>query len=407
MSVTFDPSSRAFADDPYPIYAALRDHAAPVWSDTLNAWLLTRYDHVTQTAVHPKMVRSLDAFRSPEEVAAEKHKANWHDMPNHARFVQFSLLDSDGPVHDRLRILVFRAFTSKFIERHRGMIEKYVASLLDGLLQKREIDFVEDLAAHVPGHIIGTVLGVPDEDCAQLRIWSEDIVQFFDADRTDAHKLLAEAATTEFSLYLTDLIATRRKFPRNDLISTLIAAQGADKLNETELISTCMLILMAGHGSTIDVLGTGLLNLLTYPEQLTRLRKAPDMLHNAVQEMFRYDSPLPYFHRYACEDLDLFGQRFPMGSKFGLLYGAANRDPAQFSAPDVFDIGRTPNRHVAFGRGPHLCLGNHLSRLDMEVIFQHLLARTTSIELRTDNPTYKTGLTSRGLSTLPVTLHPV
>ncbi len=402
----FDPLSPQFAEDPYPVYRHLREQEGHVYSDDLGVYLLARFDDVSEAALHPKMVRSLEAFRSPEEVAAAKRAANWHDMPNHERFVQFSLLDSDGKVHDRLRKLVFREFTGGFVERHRGMIETYVNTLLDRLLQKKEIDFIADLAAHVPGHIIGNVLGVPDEDCGQLRVWSENIVQFFDVDRTEDHKQLAESATTEFYQYLKDLISVRTKSPKKDLVSTLIAAQAAGELDERELISTCMLILMAGHGSTIDVMGSGMLSLLKYPDQMVRLRNDPDLTPLAVQEMFRYESPLPYFHRYASEDVTLFGRRFEKGTKFGLLYGAANRDPDHFTNPDMFDVGRTPNRHMAFGRGPHLCLGNHLSRLDMEIIFTQLLRRTKAITLVGDQPEYKIGLSARGLVSLPVVLSP-
>ena len=327
-------------------------------------------------------------------------------MPNHERFVQFSLLERDGATHFRLRVIVLRALSRRFIEQQRGMIETYVDRLLDQLLQQKEFDFVADLASHVPGHIIGHLLGVPDKDCPQLRIWSENIVQFFDVGRTQAHKILAENATTEFHFYLSDLITERRKKPQEDLISSLVAAQDAGEMSESELISTCMLILAAGHGSTIDVLGSGMHTLVSYPEQMRLLRQEPGHIQMAVQEMFRFESPLPFFHRYASEALVLNGQHYPKGTKFGLLYGSANRDPDQFPDADKFDITRNPNRHVAFGRGAHLCLGNHLSRLDMEVIFLSILRRTRHIELSDPEPAYKKSLSVRGPESLRVTLTP-
>ena len=158
-------------------------------------------------------------------VRAQQRAKNWHDMPNHEQFVQSSLLERDDETHFRLRVIVLRALSRRFVEQQRSMIESYVDLLLDKLLQRREFDFVEDLASHVPGHIIGHLLGVPIEDCPQLRVWSENIVQFFDVDRTKKHKLLAEKATTEFYLYLSDLIKARRKRPQEDLISSLVAAQ--------------------------------------------------------------------------------------------------------------------------------------------------------------------------------------
>lgn len=368
---------------------------------------MSRYADVEQAARNPKLVRSREAFMNAADIELEKRQANWHDMPNHARFVQFSLLDSDGEVHKRLRHLLLREFSRHFVERHRSMIQRYVEDLVERLLEQREIDFVADLAAHVPGHIIGNVLGAPEEDCPQLRTWSENVVQFFDIGRTDEHKLLAEQATTEFYHYLLGLLAQRERSPREDLVSTLIAAKRAGELDETELISTCMLILMAGHGSTIDVLGSGMYALLRFPEEMKLLRQNPQHIHTAVQEMFRYDSPLPFFHRYASEDVEVCGQQWPQGTKFGLLYGAANRDPRQFPDPDKFDITRSPNRHVAFGRGAHLCLGNHLSRLDMEVIFLTLLKRVRTIELLESAPEFKKGLSERGLQSLRLRLTPV
>ena len=406
LSSLFDPQSVCYAQDPYPAYTLLRSMDEPYYYDGVDGWLLSRYEDVEKAARNRKLVRSLEAFMCANDIVEERRKANWHDMPNHAKYVQFSLLDSDGDTHFRLRRLVLREFSRSFVEAQRRMIQSYVDTLLDRLLEQREIDFVADLAAHVPGHIIGSVLGVPDKDCPQLRVWSENVVQFFDVSRTQEHKELAEHATTEFYFYLLELIAQREKKPQGDLVSTLIAAKNAGELSDTELISTCMLILMAGHGSTIDVLGSGMHALLRYPDQLNRLRQNPDYIHTAVQEMFRFESPLPFFHRYAAEDVEVMGKHYPKGTKFGLLYGSANRDSSQFPRADEFDVAREPNRHVAFGKGAHLCLGNHLSRLDMEVIFLTLVKRVKTIELLDDVPKYKKGLSVRGPQSLRVALVP-
>ena len=402
----FEPQSTAFAKNPYGYYADLRKLDEPYFYERADAYLLARYIDVEAAARNPRLVRSLEAFMDPDYVKAQQRARNWHDMPNHERFVQFSLLERDDNTHFRLRVIVLRALSRRFVEQQRSMIEAYVDLLLDQLLQHREFDFVEDLASHVPGHIIGHLLGVPIEDCPQLRVWSENIVQFFDVGRTEEHKLLAENATTEFYFYLSDLIADRRKKPQEDLISSFVAAQDAGEMSESELISTCMLILAAGHGSTIDVLGSGMHALVSHPEQMHLLRQEPGHIKMAVQEMFRFESPLPFFHRYTSEALVLNGQHYPKGTKFGLLYGSANRDPDQFPDADTFDITRNPNRHVAFGRGAHLCLGNHLSRLDMEVIFLGILKRTRHIELAGAEPAYKKSLSVRGPESLRLALTP-
>ncbi|MEP0233275.1 cytochrome P450 [Roseibium sp.] len=402
MPLAFDPLSPAFARNPYPFYAALRETPGLTYFEDFDIWLAARFEDVGEIALHPAMVRSLEGLVSPEEIAEQKRAGNWHDMPNHSRFVQFSLLDSDGEVHDRLRKQVFKLFTPKMVNTLRGEIQTYVDGLIDSLSDRTEIDFVEDLAAHVPGHIIGRVLGVPDADCPQLRVWSENIVQFFDIDRSDARKELAERNTTEFFQYLQGLKAERLKTPKDDLISAMIVAEQAGLMNEDEFFSTAMLILMAGHGSTIDVLGSGLHALLKFPDEMQRLRADPGLMKTAVQEMFRYESPLPFFHRYATEEVQIAGQSFPAGTKFGVLYGSANRDPAQFPDAGRFDVARTPNWHIAFGRGAHFCLGNHLARLDMDIIFSSLLKRFSSIELCDPDPVYKSGLSVRGPASLEI-----
>jgi cytochrome P450 len=406
MEVGFEPMSRAFARDPYSVYARLRAHDAPFFFKGFDGLLLSRHADVEAAAVNPAMVRSMEAFMEPDAIAAERRRMGWHDMPSHERLIQFSLLDSDGDTHRRLRMLVMREFTASFVERHRAMIQTHVDALLDPLMYARKFDFIADFAAHVPGRVIGAVLGVPDEDCPKLRRWSEDVVQFFDVERTAAHKALAERATEEFHQYLLGLIAERTRCPSEDVITSLIAARAAGKMDETELISTCMLILMAGHGSTIDVLGGGMNALLDHPDQMARLRAEPGLIRTAVHEMFRFESPLPFFHRYAAEEVEVMGRAWPKGTKFGLLYGSANRDGAAFPDADVFNVGREPNRHIAFGRGAHLCLGNHLARLDMEVVFLTLLRRTRSIARVGGPPEFKRGLSVRGPVALPVRLEP-
>ena len=398
-----DPLSDDFARDPYAAYAALRHQDGPAWDEGLGMWLLARHDWVAAAALDKRLVRSPHGVFAADEIAARRRAANWHDMPLHSRLVQFSLLDSDGPVHDRLRKLVFREIGPGVIARLKGETEVFVAALLNRALAAGAVDFVADFATHIPGHVIGRLLGTPDEDAALLCRWSENIVQYFDIDRSDAKKMLAESTTAQFHDYLQALAAQRRRIPRDDLITRLAAAEDAGALSHDEFISTAMLVLMAGHGSSIDVMASGLAALLRFPDQMQRLRDDPALLPLAVQEMFRFEPPLPFFHRHAAEEVELAGRRFPKGTTFGLLYGAANRDPAAHPGPDRFDIGRTPNRHLAFGYGAHLCLGNHLARMTMETVFGALLARTQAITLLQD-PEWKRGLSVRGPKSLRVSL---
>lgn len=397
----FDPLSAEFAQDPYPVYAAMRDHGEPVYYAGEGTWMLTRISDVEAAALDKTMLRVIDDRFSAAERRALQVQAGMHDMPYHERYVQTNMLDSEGEAHDRQRKLVFREFTPVLVERQRPMIEAHVDALLDDIADKREIDFVGDFAAHIPGHVIGRVIGVPDQDCPQLRIWSEDVVRYYNVGRTEDQKQAAETAVRDFCDYLTELIDTRIRHPRNDLLTRLIACEQDGEVSRDETISLAMLILMAGHGSTIDVLGSGLHALLRFPDEHLKLRENPGLMRSTVQEMFRFESPLPYFHRFATKDITVAGQAFEAGTRFGLLYGAANRDPDRFTDPDRFDIARRPNRHIAFGGGVHFCLGNHLSRLDMMVVFAALNTRFGSIEL-VEEPIYKRGLSVRGPEALKI-----
>lgn len=403
ITADFDPSAPGFGADPWPAYAALRAQPGlPFWPG-FDGHLAARMADVRAIALDRRMVRAPAAFCPPDEVRRLQVAGNFHDMPFHERYVQTSMLDTDGPDHDRLRRAVFPFFTKTRLESLRGFVTDWVDGALDRLMPQGRIDFVGDLAAHLPGQVIGHLIGTDPELAPQMTTWSDHVVSYFDIDRTPAKKSRAEEATRLFADLLEDLHAARRGSPRNDLMSAMIEVERAGLLTHDELIATIMQILHAGHGSTIDVMGSGLHALLTHPDQLALLRARPDLMPQAVQEMFRFAAPLPFFHRYASEDLTICGQDWPRGSKFGLLYAAANRDPAAFAAPDRLDITRRPNVHLAFGAGPHVCLGNNLARLNMEILFTALLARAPVLAL--DGPvTWKTGLQAHGPTCLPLRL---
>lgn len=391
----FDPLSAEFAADPYAVYARMRAEDGLFPFPELDMLLVTRQRDVAGIVADKRLPRMPEGILDEAELKRRQRQDNFHDMPHHARFVQFSMLNSDGEVHDRLRRQVYRMFTPALVAGQRSAIENYVTGLVSGLVGAGEVDFVADLAVHVPGHVIGHLLGVPEADCPMLRTWSENIVQYFDVDRSAARKALAESTAAEFGAYLRELKADRVRNPREDLVTRLVQAEQLGEMSEDEFISTAMLILMAGHGSTIDVLGSGMHAMLRFPDQMARLKADPSLMPTAVQEMFRFESPLPFFDRYAAEEVEVGGITYPRGTRFGLLYGAANRDPAQFDQPDRFDVGRTPNRHLAFGGGAHFCLGNHLARLDMDVIFTTLFRTFRQIEL-IEVPEYKRSLSVRG-----------
>jgi len=401
MTAHFDPAQPGFGKDPWPHYA--RPRATPGLPDWQGFRLASRFDDVRAIASDRRMVRGT-AFLPPEERRRIQMAENFHDMPFHERFVQTSMLELDGPDHDRLRRAVFPFFTKTRLESLRPFITGWVDAALDRLIPQGRFDFIADLAAHLPGQVIGHLIGTDPALAPQMTLWSEETVSYFDVSRRSPdRKARAEDAVRLFHDALQDLHAARKARPGDDLMSAMIGAEDAGLLTHDELIATVMQILHAGHGSTIDVMGSGLHALLAHPDQMARLRADPGLMPLAVQEMFRFAPPLVFFHRHASEDLAICGQDWPRGTTFGLLYASANRDPDAFPDPDRFDVGRRPNLHLAFGAGPHVCLGNNLARLNMEVLFTALLDRTESI--RIDGPVaWKSGLQAHGPLSLPITV---
>ena len=397
----FDPDSAEFGENPWPAYALLREQPGLPLMPGFDGHIASRFADVRAIAMDRRMVRDPGVFASADDVRRLQIANNFHDMPFHERFVQTSMLEIDGPDHDRLRKAVFPFFTKTRLESLRSFVTAWVNDALDRLIPQGRMDFIADLAAHLPGQVIGHLIGTDAAMAPQMTIWSDEVVSYFDINRTAEKKARAEEATRLFHDLLEQLYADRRASPRDDLISVMISAEADGLMTHDELIATIMQILHAGHGSTIDVLGSGLHALLTHPDQMARLRADRGLMPMAVQEMFRYAAPLPFFHRYASEDMTICGQDWAKGTKFGLLYASANRDPAAFDQPDRFDIGRKPNVHLAFGTGPHVCLGNNLARLNMEILFTALLDRTR--DMAVDGPvTWKTGLQAHGPTSLPI-----
>ena len=396
-----DVAGAEFAANPWPAYAVLRAGPGLPYDAGFNGHVASRHADVRAIASDRRMVRNPAVFLDPEAVRALKVRDNFHDMPFHERFVQTSMLDTDGADHDRLRRAVFPFFTRSRLAHLRGDVARWTGAILDRLPRDGRIDFVADLAAPLPGQVIGRLIGTDPALVPDLTRWSDQVVSYFDLDRSPAKKRAAESATRRFHDVLRDLLADRRAHPRDDLASALLAAEAAGTLSPDETIATLMQLLQAGHGSTIDAMGNGMHALLTHPDQMALLRAHPDLMPGAVQEMFRHAAPLPFFHRYAAEDLHLCGRDWPRGTKFALLYAAANRDPAAFDDPDRFDATRQPNLHLGFGAGPHVCLGNNLARLTMETAFAALLTRFR--HLAPAGPfSWKIGLQAHGPVALPL-----
>ena len=265
------------------------------------------------------------------------------------------------------------------------------------------MDLLEDYAVPLPVTVIAELLGVPEADRGRLRPWSSDIVAMYELDHSEEQARRAVLAVEEFSAYLAELAAARRHAPQDDLISALAQAEdGGERLSEAELIATCILLLNAGHEATVHALGNGMLALLRHPDQMRRLRAEPALVERTVEEMLRYDTPLPIFRRWVLEDMEYHGHRFALGQQLGLVYGAGNRDGARFARPHEFDITRRDNPHLAFGGGVHYCLGAPLARLELEIAVNTLLRRFPNLRLDRASLEYKETYVFHGLKALPV-----
>jgi cytochrome P450 len=399
--VDFNPYSQAFAANPYPVYAALRKRGPIFYDPDWDVTFVTTHQDVNDLLVHKSLGRTMDHLLEPEELTRRHYDESQCELANYHRYVSRNLLETEGKDHARLRRLLVKGFTTAQIANQRVGIQALADRAMDEIETRGEMDLLEDFANPLTVHVIAALLGMPQEDHQLLRPWSAAIVKLYEKNTTEQDEQAAETATIEFVHYLEDLLAQRRTHPGDDLISVLaqVEDEGAVLKND-ELISTCILLLNAGHESTVNTAGNGMLALLRHPDQLAQLKANPALAGSAVEEILRYDPPLQYFHRYVLEDTEFKGFSWKRGETIGLLYGAANRDPAAFENPDSFDISRTPNKHLAFGKGRHFCLGAPLARLELEIIFNTLLARLPNIRLASEQPEYHTGLVFRGLKSL-------
>jgi cytochrome P450 len=392
--VHFNPMDPEFVADPYPTYRRLRAED-PVHHSPLGFWVLTRYEDVVAVLRDPRCAKeAIAAF-----VAARFGVA----VPPG---IGLSMLDRDPPDHTRLRGLVSKAFTPRVVEGLRPRIQQIVDGLLARVEGAHAMDLIEAFAYPLPVVVICEMLGVPVEDHERFRAWGLDIARGLDAILLPPDSEVAQrsaAARHALAGYFRALIAERRAAPRGDLLSALIAAEEAgDTLSEDELLATCILLLVAGHETTVNLIGNGTLALLRHPDQLRRLRETPGLIAGAVEELLRYDGPVQRTARVPSEDVTIGGRTIGKGEMVMPFIGAADRDPAQFPDPDRLDITRADNRHIAFGWGIHFCLGAPLARVEGQIAIGTLVRRLPKLALATDRPEYRQSLTLRGLKSLPV-----
>ena len=399
--IAFNPYSPEFAADPYPVYAALRAHQPMFYDAEWDVTFATTHRDVSALLVHKSLGRTAEHLLDPDELARRRDTEQRGKLANYHRYISRNLLETEGEDHARLRRLLVKAFTKAQIAHQREGIQALADAGLDTLQAQGEMDLLEDFVNPLTVHVIATLMGIPPQDHHLLRPWSAAIVKLYEKNTTEQDESAAETATSEFVQYLEALLAQRRATPTQDLISVLAQVEDeGNVLRNDELVSTCILLLNAGHESTVNAAGNGMLALLRHPDQLGKLKSNPALAASAVEEIMRYDPPLQYFHRYVLENMEYDGIPLRPGDTVGLLYGAANRDPKAFHNPDAFDIRRSPNKHMAFGKGRHFCLGAPLARLELEIILNTLLARLPQIQLGAEQPEFHTGLVFRGLKSL-------
>ena len=398
-TLAFNPFLPEVHEDPYPLYPQLRA-ADPVHRSPLGFWVLTRHADVLAVLRDPRMSRDPRRSERMEMLRASTEVDELLSSEEAAP----SMLFVDPPDHTRLRALVTKAFTPRAVEQLRQRVEEIVAELLDRVAGAGAMDVVEDLAYPLPVTVICDLFGVPESDRERFRAWSRELVRLLDP--LVATDSLERALEARLALrgYLRELIAERRANPTGDLLTALIEAEDqGHKLSEQELVSMCLLLLVAGHETTVNLIANGTLALLRHPEARAGLVAGAELPGTAVEELLRYDSPVQFTSRHALAGLEIGACGVRAGETVIAVLGAANRDPAQFPDPDRLDLTRAPNRHVAFGGGIHFCLGAPLARMEGRIAISALLERLPGLELGPGAPVRRDTVTLRGLSSLPVT----
>ena len=384
-----------YAGDPYPTYAWLRANAPVYWDAASNLWVCSRYDDVVRISKDPV------TFSSAGGVLMDSDQ-------------QVSLVTTDAPRHTRLRKLVSRGFTPRMVAQYGQRIRAIVGELLDRMAPRGAADLVEDLAVPLPLYIIADMLGIRGEDFQRFHEWSDAMIG--SAGHFHDPVVLERAANAyiEYGTYLSEVFEDRRKHPRDDLVSILVGAQqegvlapDEEAMENDEIIMFMTLLLIAGNETTRNAISGGMLALMEHPEQREALRRRPELIDAAVEEVLRWVSPIIGFRRTATCDTSVRGQAIQAGERVLMLYQSANRDEAVYPTGDRFDVTRDPNPHVAFGIGAHFCLGANLARLELKLTLQALLERLPDMRVAPEaTPVRQASTLVRGIASLPVVFTP-
>src|SRR3954466_6494448 len=399
----YDPGSRAVREDPFPIYARLRDEEPAHWSPVLKAWVLTRYEDVRRVCLDSTM--SSDRLR-PFFATLPVSEAS--RIPELMRYLTLWMVFRDPPDHTRLRRLSAKVFNVRSIGALRPNVERLTRWLIEGLAERQHFDFIADFAGPLPALVIMDMLGVPRDELPRVKRLSDEMALFIGSTR-GAHEKYgrAEAATREMAELFRELIEVRRSSPKPDLLTELVQVEeGGERLSDDELVATCVILLFAGHETTTHHLGNGLAALLRFPAALQRLRADASIAPSVVEELLRYDGPIGALVRIVREPYPLHGKVLQPGDRVFLLMNAANRDPRAYADPDTVDIDRGGPPHLTFGFGPHICLGFPLARLEGQIALPAVLARWSSIEPAAERMEWLDSMVLRGMTSMPIQVLP-
>jgi cytochrome P450 len=385
-------------ENPYPIYDRLRSGDPIHWNAIFDAWLVTRYADVSVALRDPRFSTKPRILEVMDRLAEDKQE----ELAPLRRFVSTWMLVQDPPEHTRLRARLLKAFTLAAQEAMRPRIQAIVDALIDAVLKSGQMEVICDLAQPLPLVVIAELVGIPPADAYRFVQWSGALAAFIGG---GSEALSALESLRAMRAYFKGIAEERRERPGLDLISGLVAPSEGEALSEEEQLAVCALFFIAGNETTPNLIGNGLLTLLTHPAELARLLRDPALFPSAIDELLRYESPVQFVPRVAKADVVLDGRVIRAGQCALLMMGAANRDPAQFADPAKLDLGRQQSRHVAFGSGVHACLGAALARIEGRIAIETVLRRMPKLTLRDETPRWhveRPGSNMRGLSALNV-----
>lgn len=403
MLLEYDPRRPEVIANPFPIFAQMREHSPIHYSEILGGWVLTRYDDV-RLAI------------SDRRFSADRIRPFFERLPKEKRDRFAPLADSigrwavfhDPPEHTRLRNLMNRAFTARAVEKLAPKVQASVHRILDRICGRGEMDLIADFAYPLPASVILEMMGMPCDDLDRIKVWSDELAMFIGSS-VNAPDKYARANESIIALngFFREAIERHRQQPGDDLLTALLAARDqGDVLSDDELVATCVLLVFAGHETTTNLIGNGMLALLQHPKELEDLREHPELLPTAVEELLRYDGPAGAVVRIAREEIHLHDQTIASGERVFAMLHAANRDPRQFDDPENLNLQRAENRHLAFGHGIHFCIGAPLARLEARLAIEAILARCQDLTLLNEELTWSNSLVLRGVCSLPVSFLP-